>query len=509
MKLYTLSAIELAKGIRNGEFTSLEVVHSFIERIKSKNQDINAIAIPLFDKACAEAKRCDEMVARGEFLGPLHGVPVTVKESIHVAGTPSTWGIEGKDDLLKEDDPSVERLQNAGAIILAKTNPMQLLMGCETFNPVYGRTNNPWNLQRTSGGSSGGEGAAVASMFSALGIGTDIGGSIRTPAHFCGVHGLKPTPGIVPQHPPKRITHIRREAGAMSSVGPIARTVADLKLAFEVLVGKEINLQTIDGLKIGVWTTDHILPPSRSIIRAIEEAAGVLAERGANVVAYEFPLMKESMQNFYGIMCADGGKGVEETLGASKWEYPVQKLHSAQRLGRGKRKLAVSVLKLLGQQTIGSVILPFTGAKTEEEYQQLLLHREQYRDQVIHDMQAKGVDAVICPVFPTPALFHNGSRNLSYEGAYNSLINYLGFPSGAFSYSFVKSGEEVLERNKRDIVQKAAMDAETGSRGLPVAVQIISRPHKENIVLSIMAQLEESSRERSDYPPTRCALLFE
>ncbi|WCN36241.1 amidase [Aneurinibacillus uraniidurans] len=508
MKLYTLSAIELAKGIRNGEFTSLEVVNSFIERIESKNKDINAIAVPLFEKARVEAKKRDEMAARGEFLGSLHGVPVTVKESIHVAGTPSTWGIEGKDDLLKEDDPSVERLKNAGAIILAKTNAMQLLMGCETFNPVYGRTNNPWNLQRTPGGSSGGEGAAVASMFSALGIGTDIGGSIRTPAHFCGVHGLKPTPGVVPQHPPKRITHIRREAGAMSSIGPIARTVDDLKLAFEVLAGKEMSLQTIEGLKIGVWTTDHILCPSRSITRAIEEAAGVLSERGAKLVAYEFPLIKESMQNFYGMICADGGKGIEETIGVSKQEYPIQKLLSAQRLGKVKRKLVVSVLTLLRQQTIGSVVLPFTGAKTEEEYQKLLLNREQYRDLVLNDMREKGLDAVICPVFPTPALFHNGSKNLSYEGAYNSLINYLGFPSGAFSYSFVKSGEEVLERNKNDIVQKAAMDAEKGSLGLPVAVQIVSIPHQENIVLSIMAQLEESSRERSDYPPKKCSFLF-
>ncbi|BCJ86933.1 amidase family protein [Effusibacillus dendaii] len=253
----------------------------------------------------------------------------------------------------------MERLKNAGAIILAKTNAMQLLMECETFNPVYGRTNNPWNLQRTSGGSSGGEGAAVASMFSPLGIGTDIGGSIRTPAHFCGVHGLKPTSGVVPQHPPKQITHVRREAGVMSSIGPLAKTVDDLKLAFEVLSGKEMSLQTIEGLKIGVWVTDQILHPSPSITRAIEEAAEVLSERGAKWVPYEFPLIKESMQNFYGIMCADGGKGVKETIGASKLEYPIQKLLSAKRMGKVKRKLAVSVLKLLGQQTVGSVVLPF------------------------------------------------------------------------------------------------------------------------------------------------------
>ncbi|OAB44800.1 amidase [Paenibacillus glacialis] len=215
------------------------MVNSFIERIQRVHKDINAIAIMMFENALSEAQSCDELVANGVSLGPLHGVPVTIKESIHIAGTPSTWGIQGKDELLEEDDPSVARLKNAGAIILAKTNAMQLLMGCETFNPIYGRTNNPWNLERTSGGSSGGEGAAIAYMCSVLGLGTDIGGSIRTPAHFCGIHGLKPTPRIIPQHPPKGISHIQKGASSMSSIGPMARTVDDLKLAFEILSRKQ------------------------------------------------------------------------------------------------------------------------------------------------------------------------------------------------------------------------------------------------------------------------------
>ncbi|MEC0092007.1 amidase [Paenibacillus macquariensis] len=508
MELYRLSANDLAKGIRNKEFTSVQVVQSFIERIQRVNKDINAIAIMMFENAISEAITCDQMLANGELRGPLHGVPVTIKESIHLVGTPSTWGIEGKDELIAEDDPSVARLKKAGAIILAKTNAMQLLMGCETFNPIYGRTNNPWNLERTSGGSSGGEGAAIAYLCSSLGLGTDIGGSIRTPAHFCGIHGLKPTPGIIPQHPPQGISHIQREASSMSSIGPLARTVGDLTLAFEILSEQTMNIQRIKGLKIGVWTNDHILPPSPSITRIIKEAGHVLEEAGAEVVPYELPQIKENMQYFFGMMCGDGGKGIDQTMGLSKQEYPIQKIRNVQKMGNIKRKLAVSALKLLKQEIVSSVILPFTGAKTKEEYQELVSRREEYQALILNDLRDNNIDALICPIFPTPALYHNGSKNLSYEGAYNSLINFLGFPAGAFAYSFVRDGEEMIERDPTDKVLHAAMEAEKNSVGLPVGLQVVSIPHHENIVLSIMDHLEQSSQLRSDYPPKESIVVF-
>jgi len=131
-----------------------------------------------------------------------------------------------------------------------------------------------------------------------------------------------------------------------------------------------------------------------------------------------------------------------------------------------------------------------------------------YRDFVLEEIKDKKLDAVLCPVFPTPALYHNGSRNLTYEGAYNSLINYLGFPSGAFSYTLVRSEEEFLKRNEKDLVHRAAIDTEIGSTGLPVALQIVSAPHKENVILSIMTQLEKSSTKREDYPPNKLSVMF-
>jgi len=207
-------------------------------------------------------------------------------------------------------------------------------------------------------------------------------------------------------------------------------------------------------------------------------------------------------------MCGDGGKGIDLTMGLSKQEYPIQKIRNVQKIGKIKRKLAVSVLKLLKQEIVSSVILPFTGAKTKEEYQELVSKRGQYQALILNDLRDNNIDALICPIFPTPAIYHNGSKNLSYEGAYNSLINFLGFPAGAFAYGFVRDGEEMMERDPTDKVLHAAIEAEKNSIGLPVGFQVVSIPHHEHIVLSIMDHLEQTSQLRSDYPPKESTVAF-
>ncbi|MBS4174686.1 amidase family protein [Bacillus sp. FJAT-49736] len=501
MNWYQLSATQLSDAIAKREGTVVEVVESFIEHIQKKNEEVNAIVIPLFEEARKEARILDDMLIRGKVKGPLHGVPVTVKENLNVKNTPSTWGIEGRNSLVEDDDPSIKRLREAGAIILGKTNAMQLLLGCETLNPVYGRTTNPWDRNRTPGGSSGGEGAAVASLFSPLGIGTDIGGSVRTPAQFCGIHALKPTPGTIPQAPPEGIFHIRKETAEMSSIGPIARSVEDLKLAFQVLAGKTVEEMGLNGLTIGLWETDGILDPSPSISRALHEVSELLIKAGAKVVRYSFPYVKESMQGFYGLMCPDGGEGMKKTIGESKKEFAIENAIRTQSIHPFKRKLMSFFLGKLGQKTVSEIILPFTGKKDEEAFQSLVQKRKDYQKSILLDWKEKGIDLVLCPAFPTPALLHEGSKKFSYEGAYNSLINYLGFCSGAFSYTLVREEEQVEMRNRKDLVHQAAMENERGSAGLPIAVQFVAKPHDESLVLSAMKWLEIQSQDRKDYPP--------
>jgi amidase len=237
-----LTATELAQKIRSRELTSLEVVDAFLSQIYAYNPQLNAI-ITVNDKNARErAKAADEALAKGEIWGPLHGVPVTIKDHLATKGLRTTSGYPPLADYIPDFDATVvARLENAGAIILGKTNMPVLGVDFQTNNPIFGRTNNPWDLERTPGGSTGGGAAAVAAGLSPLEMASDIGGSIRIPAHFCGIFGLKPTENMVsiygshPGLPQKGFNSIRH----LLSFGPVARSLDDLKLAFSIIAGAD------------------------------------------------------------------------------------------------------------------------------------------------------------------------------------------------------------------------------------------------------------------------------
>ncbi|WP_312161058.1 amidase family protein [Phenylobacterium sp.] len=226
----------LAAALAAGQISALEACEAAIARIEARDGAINAVVVRDFERARAAARAADAALARGE-RGPLLGVPMTVKESHNVAGLPTTWGFEAaKGWTAPEDSLGVARLKGAGAVILGKTNIPVSLADWQSVNPVYGRTRNPWNLERTAGGSSGGAAAAVAAGMVPLEFGSDIGGSIRVPAAFCGVYGHKPSYGIIPQrgHAPPGLDGADV---ALAVVGPLARTALDLQLALDVLAG--------------------------------------------------------------------------------------------------------------------------------------------------------------------------------------------------------------------------------------------------------------------------------
>ena len=237
--LAAASAGELAAAVAAGRVSAVELTDAAIGRIEALDVPINAVVVRDFDRARAQARAADAAVGRGE-RGALMGVPMTVKESHHVAGLPVTWGAEMfKGGTATEDSVGVARLKAAGAIILGKTNIPPFLSDFQSVNPIYGRTNNPWDLTRTPGGSSGGAAAALAAGMVALEFGSDIGGSIRVPAGFCGVYGHKPSFRLIPTrgHQPPGPTG--GEGLPLAVVGPMARTAADLSLALGVLAGPE------------------------------------------------------------------------------------------------------------------------------------------------------------------------------------------------------------------------------------------------------------------------------
>src|SRR5450631_2483553 len=231
-----LSASEIAVQIRRKEISPVEVAQTHLDRIERLNPKLNAFVDYKPEAVLTQAREAEKAILRGDDLGPLHGVPVSIKSSIDVAGHLCEAGTRLRaGHIAAEDAPLVARLRAAGAVILGVTNTPELLMAWETDNLLYGRTNNPWDLSRTAGGSSGGEAAAIASGCSAGGVGSDGGGSIRVPAHFCGICGLKPTPGRIPA-----AGHFPSGAGALSwlgVVGPMARTIEDIRTLFEAMAG--------------------------------------------------------------------------------------------------------------------------------------------------------------------------------------------------------------------------------------------------------------------------------
>ena len=294
-EIWRNNATDLAGMIAAGDVSSLEVVDSHLDRIEEVNGWLNAVTRVLADEARVAAKDADKAVAAGDELGPLHGVPCTIKENVDVAGTPTTQGLPVFADLISPTDaPLVERLRSAGAIPIGRTNLPELGLRISTDNPLHGLTRNPWHPERTAGGSSGGEGSAIASGMSPLGLGNDIGGSVRNPAFCCGITAIKPTHGRLPAF--SVFEHDQNPALSsqiMLTDGPMARSVSDLRTAMGILNGRDIRDPRsvdvpLDGpdAKRQAAVVKHIpgVDCHPSVIEGIERAASSLAEAGWEIV---------------------------------------------------------------------------------------------------------------------------------------------------------------------------------------------------------------------------------
>ena len=291
------SATELCKSLRAGEVSSVDLLEQYLSRYKRFNGPINAIVATDIDAARDRARACDKALARGEPLGRLHGLPITIKDSFEVVGMPTTSGAaELANHFSSHNAVAVQRLIDAGAIVLGKTNVPYMAAGFDTYNDVYGRTHNPWNLDRSPGGSSGGPAAAVATGMTGLDIGSDIGGSVRTPAAYCGVFSHKSSYGLVPFR-----GHIPGPPGTLADtdmvvVGPIGRSAADLALGLEVLAGPDVldargkrfelpaaRHKVLRDYRVAVWVNDPIAPIDAEVEDRLEVALDALAGEGVRI----------------------------------------------------------------------------------------------------------------------------------------------------------------------------------------------------------------------------------
>jgi amidase len=294
-ELAFLSAAELAAKLSAREIGARELLEHHLARVERHNPALNAVIWMDADRARAEADASDRRRAAGEALGPLDGIPMTVKESYDLAGAPTTWGVpEFTGNIATRDSAVVERLRAAGAVIYGKTNVPLMLADWQSFNAIYGTTNNPWDLTRAPGGSSGGSAAALAAGLSALEAGSDIGASIRNPAHYCGVFGHKPTWGIVSGRGQKLPGDLAESDIAV--VGPLARSAGDLKTALDIMAGPDgpqargwrlalpgPRKSKLADFRVSVVLTDPVSEVDRPVQDAIARLAAWLEGQGATV----------------------------------------------------------------------------------------------------------------------------------------------------------------------------------------------------------------------------------
>lgn len=507
-----LGAAEIARQISRGELSSASVVEAFIRRIEEVNGSLNAVVIRLFDEARTAAKLADDAVTRGEPLGPLHGVPVTIKECFHVAGTPSTMGLTNRSENIREDGPLVRRLRRAGAIILGKTNVPQLMVWHEADNPLYGRTNNPWDLTRGPGGSTGGEAAIIAARGSPLGLGGDLGGSIRIPCHFCGIHGLKPTSVRLPRGGTAKNLH------GMEAIkyqpGPLARRVEDLQLALSVFcdsggetepaevppvsLGDPAKVD-VSKLRVAMFTDDGYFSPSPAIRRAVQEAAEALRTRGATVEPWNPPSTLEAMKLYFGLMGADGGADARRIVKGSQLDPRLRRLLRIAGFPTLARIPLAAIFNAVGQRWSARLLSAAQGCSASR-YWQLTYRLGQYVDDYLDSLAAGRFDAVISPPHALPAMPHDTALDLLPAASYSFVPNLLGVPVGVVSITRIRPGEETDRPASRDSVEKLAQRTETGSAGLPIGVQVFARPWREDIVLALMGAIENSFSKREDFP---------
>lgn len=513
-EIHELSLCEMRAELQAGHLGSTELVKALLTRADEVDGAVNALIHRFESTALAAAESADDARAKGIDYGPLHGLPVTIKESIATRGTPVTLGVRSRQtEVADEDAVVVQALRRSGAIVIGKTNVSQTLLFNESDNPIWGPTRNPWRADRAPGGSSGGEAAAVAAGISAMGIGTDIGGSVRVPAAYCGVPGLKPTTGRWSMV--GALGSMPGQEAIRSQCGPIARTVEDLALVMRAADGPEHHaldpyvppVRTgdparvdVSKLRVGFYDFDGFLLPSKPVQRAVHEAVDALRARGATVLAFEPPRSVELTFAYFATLSADGGKTLEGFLRGDEVVPQLTLLRTLAKLPKPVRKLAAAFEASRGELRIER-LLETIHAKSVAEYWALAAERAKYRQEVLQAWDRMQLDAVICPPHATVALRHGQSRDFSLGGCYAMRYNTLAFPAGVVPVTRVRA-DETERPTGSDRLDRTAAEIEADSAGLPVAVQVAARPYREDLCLAVMAAIEAIARHTAAFPKT-------
>jgi amidase len=452
-----LTIAEISAVIRSKKSSPVELLESHLRRVATLQPKLNAFVHLDADNARAQARAAEASVSGGGPLGPLHGVPLTLKSCIDVAGWPCPAGsLLRKGYVPRADAPLVSRLRAAGAILLGNTNTPEFLMAYETNNLLTGKTSNPWNLAHSAGGSSGGEAAAIASGCSIGGVGSDGGGSVRVPAHFCGICGLKPTPGRIPA-----TGHFPSCAGAfgwIGVVGPMARTIADVRSLFEVIAGPDAgdphsapiplrasSEKDLRATRIGILESSALGNATPETRAAVDRAAKLLNDRGFRVEPFELHGLDRALELWWYFF----GPLIGHLLRTS--------------LAGQESQLSPMLREYLSNATSSEPL-------SLETFLQACADRDLLREKILRQMD--NVPILLSPVSSAPAFRHGEGNYAPGTGyldtmRYSQWLNLAGFPG-------------------------ASIPIDLSNEGLPIGVQIIGRPFEEELVLAVAEALEQS-----------------
>jgi amidase len=436
----------IVTAIKDRRISPVEVAQECLDRIERLNPALNAV-VTLAPDVMDRALAAEQALLRGEWFGPLHGVPVTIKDTIETAGLRTTSGSMIHADYVPAvDAPAVARLRAAGAIILGKTNAAEMAMDYTADNPVFGRTNHPHDARLTPGGSSGGEAVAIATGMSPGGLGSDLAGSVRIPAHFCGIAGLKPTTGRVPgelQFPPSSGPY---SLGAV--IGPMARQVEDLRLMFRVLSGGHGSEVRLKGIRVAWYSDDGVVPVTGETVQSVQAAAGVLGDAGL-VTEERLPPHVE--------------RGNELWLKLFSRASVVQ----LRRAYAGREKEGGSFVSW--RLATADQIPP----PTLDDYIAFWMERDRLREELLRWMETTPI--IVAPVGSTPAYEHDTLK-----------VTVRGETFGTFrAFSYAQTF------NVFDL-PVVTVPAGRSAEGLPIGVQVVGRPNAEEMVLAVAEIVEQA-----------------
>jgi amidase len=443
-ELLYMSATKVAEMIRNKEISSQEIVELCLNRIEEVNPQINAVVQIARERALMEARAADEAIKEGKPLGLLHGVPMTIKDSFETAGIISTAGTMGRKNYMPGTDATVvKRLREEGAILLGKTNTPEFTMSSLTFNLIYGQTLNPYDLTRHPSGSSGGAAAIIATGGTFFDIGTDSGGSVRAPAHVCGIASIKPTSGRIPQT--GHLPDYGDRYGSYQQPGPMARRVEDLYLLLSILSGPDqldasispVPLNDpadvdLSKLKVAYYTTNDVADPIPEIKKMVVDCANNIKSSVSAVTEARPPALKDLSEKRSELNSADGKAHIKR------------------------------LIKACGTKVISPNLNISGDVVSADRYTELVEEIDALKSKMLQFMD--DYDIILCPVTSTAAMKVDAERFPGHW--YTSEYNATGWPA-------------------------AVVRAGTSNEGLPIGIQIVGKPWTEDKVLAVAAHLEE------------------